>query len=293
MDQLSEVLSRLSISAGVFYSGGLCGMSHFGAEGEQEGHIHLLKQGRINLINTIGATSSYVEPSLTSNHQPTKTAQTLKIDKPCLIFYPKPLGHRIEVSQEDNAELVCATVRYGMSTANPITFALPSFIIIDMNKHKDIAQAAQWLFEESATDGLARNAIMDRLCELLIIMLLRHTLQEGKASGGLLAGLSNPYISRVLLALHQNPQQPWTLDQMAEKALLSRSKFAALFKEITKQTPADYLTDWRIGIAQTLLKQGKTISYVADQVGYENGSALARVFRKKVGLAPKQWQKQP
>jgi len=31
------------------------------------------------------------------------------------------------------------------------------------------------------------------------------------------------------------------------------------------------------------------VGLVAHEVGYENGSALARVFRKKIGMSPKQW----
>jgi len=49
------------------------------------------------------------------------------------------------------------------------------------------------------------------------------------------------------------------------------------------------LTDLRIAIAQGLLKKDKPVSLVANEVGYEHGSALARVFRKKTGLSPKEW----
>jgi AraC-like DNA-binding protein len=76
---------------------------------------------------------------------------------------------------------------------------------------------------------------------------------------------------------------------MAETALMSRAKFAALFKDTIGQAPSDYLTDLRIAIAQGLLKKDKPVSLVANAVGYEHGSALARVFRKKTGLSPKEW----
>jgi len=49
------------------------------------------------------------------------------------------------------------------------------------------------------------------------------------------------------------------------------------------------LTDLRIAIAQGLLKKDKPVSLVANEMGYEHGSALARVFRKKTGLLPKEW----
>ena len=77
---------------------------------------------------------------------------------------------------------------------------------------------------------------------------------------------------------------------MAAEALLSRSKFAEVFKETVGQTPADYLTNWRISLSQDLLRKGKPVNLVANLVGYENGSVLARVFRKKIGVSPKVWQ---
>ena len=76
---------------------------------------------------------------------------------------------------------------------------------------------------------------------------------------------------------------------MAEVCAMSRSKFADLFKQVIQQTPSDYLTDWRLSVAKKLILKNQNMDLVANQVGYENGSAFARVFRKKVGQAPKEW----
>jgi transcriptional regulator GlxA family with amidase domain len=106
---------------------------------------------------------------------------------------------------------------------------------------------------------------------------------------GLLAGLAHPQVAKVLLAIHETPERQWGLEAMAELALMSRSKFAELFKRIVGQSPGDYVIEWRIIVAQGLLKQNKPVALVANAVGYENGSALARIFRKKLGMSPKQW----
>jgi AraC-like DNA-binding protein len=73
---------------------------------------------------------------------------------------------------------------------------------------------------------------------------------------------------------------------------MSRSKFADVFTRTVGQSPGDYLIDWRIIVAKGLLKENKPVAIVANAVGYENGSALARVFRKKLGISPKQWVEQ-
>ena len=72
---------------------------------------------------------------------------------------------------------------------------------------------------------------------------------------------------------------------------MSRSKFATLFRETVGTTPNDYITDVRIALAKEMLKDNVPVSIVANKVGYEHASALARIFRKRLGLSPKEWLK--
>ncbi len=102
----------------------------------------------------------------------------------------------------------------------------------------------------------------------------------------MLAGLSHPQLVKVMNAIHEQPQENWSLEKLADIAVMSRSKFAELFRSIVGQPPGDYISDWRVAVAQGLLKKNKPVGWVANEVGYENGSALARVFRKKTGLSP-------
>jgi AraC-like DNA-binding protein len=68
-----------------------------------------------------------------------------------------------------------------------------------------------------------------------------------------------------------------------------RARFAAAFREAVGTPPLDYLTDWRISVAQTLLKRGRPLKSVAPAVGYLSPAAFARVFRKRVGASALDW----
>jgi len=81
------------------------------------------------------------------------------------------------------------------------------------------------------------------------------------------------------------------VDAMASEVFMSRSKFAALFKDTVGQSPMDYLTDLRLVMAQGLLKKKRPVSLVANEVGYEDASSLTRVFKRRFGITPKQWLK--
>jgi len=72
---------------------------------------------------------------------------------------------------------------------------------------------------------------------------------------------------------------------------MSRSTFAEQFRVLVGLSPGNYLIEWRVAVAQNLLKKGKPVNLVANAVGYDSASALGGVFRQKTGFSPKQWLK--
>lgn len=270
MDKLSDLLQRVRITAGVFYTGNLCGLASFDRSNQQEGHIHVLKRGKMQLS--------------------TQTKNRFDIPSPSLIFLPQPLAHKMTADGDEGADLVCATITYGMDASNMLTQGLPECMIAPFAEHPQLQAISDWLFQEAFKEHPGKNAVMNRLCELLVIELFRMQMETAPKATGVIVGLNHPNIGNVLEAIHQQPQERWSLEKMAELAHLSRSKFAALFKDVVGQPPGDYLTEWRLGLAQNLLMKGQQIGVVANKVGYEDGSALARAFRKKTGLSPKEWQ---
>ena len=91
------------------------------------------------------------------------------------------------------------------------------------------------------------------------------------------------------MALHEQPGQDWTLERMAAQAGMSRSAFAAAFRTAVGQTPADYLADWRLALAQAALRAGRPVKQLAPELGYANPSALSRLFRQRVGCSVRDW----
>ena len=268
MDQLSVILQRFSMNTEVFFTGNLCGISNFNREPNQ-GHLHLLRSGELTVIDEKG------------NSQ--------LINEPTVLFFPTPHAHRLIGNEENPPELVCANINYKESTSNPIANALPALLCFKLSDCQKLKQNALCLFDEAFQEQYGRLPMINLLTNIFLIHVLRHVVNNNIIQHGLLAGLAHPQLSKVLLAIHNAPENQWGLESMAELALMARSKFAELFKRIVNQSPGDYLIDWRIAVAKGLLQKNKPVALVANAVGYENGSALARVFRKKIGLSPKQW----
>jgi len=80
---------------------------------------------------------------------------------------------------------------------------------------------------------------------------------------------------------------PWTVESLAGAAGMSRSAFAARFKELLGQTPLEYVTEWRMQKAMQLLQQrDKKLMDIARLVGYESDAAFSKAFKRVVGANP-------
>jgi AraC-like DNA-binding protein len=269
MDRLSVILDGLSMTAGVFFSGDMCGISSFDGSVNREGHLHLLKSGRLDVID---------------QHK-----QVVSIDKPALIYYPRPHFHQLRAVENDQAQLVCASIKYGADADNPLTQALPEMVVLELDRDDYITSAAQGLFQEAFSEREGKKLLIDKLAEVMVIHLLRHIVESRDNCSGLLAGLAHKQLSKVLLQVHQAPYENWNLEMMSEIVFMSRSKFAEEFKKVVGQSPGDYLIAWRISLAQNELKKGKPIALIANQVGYENTSGFSKAFKKKTGESPREW----
>lgn len=269
MDTLSLLLSRFAVSAGVFYTGRICGVHAF-PDDAMRGHLHLIERGPVDLVDVHGSSRHIAEPTI--------------------LFLPRPERHRLIADDAAGAQVLCATVQFGgSSNSNPVSDSLPDMVAVQIETLDGVAPLLSLVTQEAFGGQPGAQTAVDRLCELLIIRLLRYCLNEGLTTGGTLAGLSDSRLAKALAGIHREPTRPWKLEDMAAEAGMSRARFAARFREVTGQAPVHYLATWRIALAQNLLKSGRPMKQVSIEAGYSSSSAFTRAFVRQVGLAPTQW----
>jgi len=140
--------------------------------------------------------------------------------------------------------------------------------------------------EETLARWAGRELVLARLVEVMLIEALRSTAGEG-APRGLLRGLSDPRIAVAMRQMHGNPARPWTMEQLAKKAALSRSAFFERFTRAVGMPPMEYLLAWRMAVAKDLLRnEGVGLSEVAERVGYGSASTFSTAFSRHVGQPP-------
>lgn len=270
MDRLATLLSHFSLHAGVFYTGNICGIHDFAGDSVR-GHIHLIRRGPVQVLGV--------------------TQRVFDITEPTVLFLPRPDTHRLVADDRTGADVVCATVQFGGGGRNPITDSLPGVVMVKLTELPGVDALLGLMFGEAFAERHGRQAVLDRLCEVLLIRLLRHSIDQGLTQGGTLAGLADARLAKAIAAIHADPAQERDLSSMAALAGMSRARFAVRFRQVTGATPADYLAAWRVMMAQGLLKKGRQLKHVADDVGYGSASALTRAFVRKLGCSPTEWLK--
>jgi AraC family transcriptional regulator, alkane utilization regulator len=150
----------------------------------------------------------------------------------------------------------------------------------------------RYLVSEAKLPGPGNRAVLARLAESLFVQALRWQARyTADGCHGWLAGLHDPQVGRVLNLLHALPHRPWTVDELAKEAAISRATLAKRFVELVGQSPIQYLAGWRMHLARHLLQEGALgIGEIAGRVGYESEAAFNRAFRRLVGSPPATWR---
>jgi AraC-like DNA-binding protein len=213
---------------------------------------------------------------------------------------PALMGGRVHLADfgggGENTGLVCGYLACDAELIKPVLAGLPRVVRVNFR-----ADAAGEWFEKTlrhAVDQAAASApgadvILAHLAEVLFAEVLRRyllSLPQGRT--GWLAGAADPAVSRALGALHRRPNYPWTLDELAEEARVSRSVLSERFARFLGQSPMTYLTDWRLELgAEALRTTSRSVQRIAGDVGYESEAAFNRAFKRRFNEPPARYRR--
>lgn len=172
---------------------------------------------------------------------------------------------------------------FGSPDAALLVSLLPQ--LVHVRDEARLGTLAHLVGEESRMQRPARDVILARLLEVLLIEALRST--QTAVSPGLLRGLADERLSSAIRAMHEAPTRRWTIAMLAKEAALSRSAFFERFTRAVGVAPIEYLLAWRMAIAKNLLRRREgDIAAIAERVGYGSASAFSVAFTRHVGLTP-------
>ncbi|TPL93272.1 AraC family transcriptional regulator [Mesorhizobium sp. B2-3-11] len=266
-DLLSHVLAQIRLTGDQVFSRSLAKAEQLDLD---EGQAHIV-------VVTAGAL-----------HMESEDQAPVVIEAGDLVLLPRgPGGSRLVASLAQVAIVTCR-FWFDPDSLRGMIFALPQSI------HIGRAQGAGWidgmlpfLMIETSDAQPGAALMISRIIDLMVIRTLRSWVHEGHATGWL-GGLSDARIARSLKAIHERPLQRWSINELADKAGMSRSSFCERFAALVGRSPLRYQNEWRLGLARDLLaRRDARVGEIGLRIGYESEAAFSRAYKQLFGHPPR------
>ncbi len=178
---------------------------------------------------------------------------------------------------------------------DPLIGFLPNVLKLDVSKGISadwIQSSFRFATQETASGRLGSPSVLARLAECLFMEAVRgYVAAMPEEQRGWIGGLRDPVVGRALALLHTHRDHPWSAEELARAAGLSRSAFADRFTRVMDQSPMRYLARQRIHYAAQRLKTShESVSSIAYEAGYESEAAFNRAFKRQLGVPPAVWR---
>lgn len=177
------------------------------------------------------------------------------------------------------------------ASGNLLADVLPAWIHVPATSPQ--AFPLRWLLdqlvEERATERPGSQLASAQLSQLLFIQILRaHLSASGSVPPSWLRALGDTRIAPALRLMHGDPAHSWHLDELARACAMSRTTFAVHFKTTAGVAPLTYLTEWRMRLAERVLREENTsVAVIAQSLGYTSESAFSHAFKRVTGASPR------
>jgi AraC family transcriptional regulator, alkane utilization regulator len=192
---------------------------------------------------------------------------------------------------------VCGYLACDRRISRSLFSSLPQLMRIPMGSDPAMAWLTELLrvgVNESQAQRPGARSLLTKLSELVFVEAMRrYAAGLPQEERGWLAGLRDPQVGKALALLHAEPGRPWTVEELAREAALSRSSLGQRFVELIGEPPMQYLTHWRLALAARALRSGsEPVNRIAERHGYESEAAFNRAFRREFGMPPASWRRQ-
>lgn len=126
-----------------------------------------------------------------------------------------------------------------------------------------------------------------------IWLLLLSVIQEADSSVYRCAGKNQDRLLTMLSFIQENYAEKLALEQIADAASISTRECLRCFRESIRQSPMDYLIEYRVQVAKKLLETTNlSITEIALRCGFNSNSYFTKIFHRSCGKTPNAYRKE-
>jgi AraC family transcriptional activator of mtrCDE len=190
---------------------------------------------------------------------------------------------------EPEVDLFCGRYRVAPGAGDLLFRTLPEALHVSFGTggYEPIRMLSALIRREANAGGPGSAAIVSSLCNALLAMVLRVSPERRLPGDVPWTATADDAVLCVIDAVLGEPGRDWSITLFAARAAMSRATFIRHFTRATGMTVGQFVTRLRMMIAADLLADGRrSVSAVADAVGYRSASAFGRAFRAATSTSP-------
>lgn len=205
---------------------------------------------------------------------------------------PQTITHELASAGAGSSVVVGGAYQLWNTPLHPFFAELPAWTVLRADARPrlgPLALAAGLMEQEIRAGEPGTDTIVLALLDMVFTYALREIAAErGQAGHGWSHAVRDPQVRRALTLMHERSAHPWTLDDLAQHAGLSRTALAERFRDAMGDTPLNHLRVLRMQRAMRLLAEtDQKLEAVAAAVGYQDAFSFSKVFKRTVGVSPK------
>jgi AraC-like DNA-binding protein len=288
MNNVELLFDKLQITANVFHNGQYCGNWQVDTVGSGFINFHAITHGQCFLHQPDGSVivlnkGDVVLLPLDSPHFLSPNRHDTK-RKSSIVS--EPIGKDLP---EQSTVLLCGYFEYQHPLMHVIAKELPEYWIITKGSDgSDVLHESMQLLISASLEAsdtvVTASIILNKIAEITFLLIIKHLMVAFSSTAG---AMFHPAIANSLEALHSSPEKNWSIDKLATIANMSKSNYAAKFKDFAGITPMKYLTQWRLRCASNDLKStAAPIITIANKYGYESEASFSKAFKREMGVSP-------
>ena len=205
---------------------------------------------------------------------------------------PQTIAHELGPIDARSSVVVGGAYQLWNTPLHPFFAELPPWTVLRADARPrlgPLALAAGLMEQEISAAEPGSDTIVQALLDMVFTYALREiAVQRGQAGHGWSHAVRDPQVRRALTLMHERCAHPWTLEELAQHAGLSRTALAERFRCAMGDTPLNHLRVLRMQRAMRLLAEtDHKLEAVAAGVGYQDAFSFSKVFKRTLGVSPK------